>query len=323
MIIAASILLAWLTYRLIERPIRFGKNYKKTPYYLYGVLALTALTGTYTYARDGFDFRFPKIIRALTDNKTPIIDGWRENTCILEVNHPPTEYAENCVDKNRYPLLFLWGDSHAAALYPGIKKLQDEGIYKFGIGQRNGAICPPLLGDPRPWCKALNDDSFRLIEKIKPDIVFLYAHWARGINDQGAFQGEYDLNLLEPTVIALKKLGIKKIIIQGPTPYWKNDLPKIILAEWKKGSALQRPPLYMKQDLVDGLQVFEATMQAFSARLGVSYISALKILCNNDGCQTRNGEYGEKVSSVDYGHLTADASARYIKSVAQQIFKMP
>ena len=321
--ILGSVIMAWLTYKLVEQPIRFGSANKRVPYFLYVILVIIGASGSYTYARDGFDFRYPKIIRTLAISTTPIIDGWRENACILEVNHLPSEYKEYCVDKNRRPLVFIWGDSHAAALYPGFKKLQDEGNFKFGIGQRNGAICPPLLGDPRPWCKALNEDTFKTIERTRPEVVFLYAHWARGINSQGLFQGEYDLNLLEPTIIALKRLGISKIVINGPTPYWKDDLPKLVIAEWKKGSPIQLPPLYMKEGLVPDLELYESVMKTFAERMGVNYISALKVLCNANGCQTRNAEHGDKIASVDYGHLTVNASERYIKAIAPQFLQKP
>ena len=132
--ILGSVIMAWLTYKLVEQPIRFGSANKRVPYFLYVILVIIGASGSYTYARDGFDFRYPKIIRTLAISTTPIIDGWRENACILEVNHLPSEYKEYCVDKNRRPLVFIWGDSHAAALYPGFKKLQDEGNFKFGIG---------------------------------------------------------------------------------------------------------------------------------------------------------------------------------------------
>jgi hypothetical protein len=64
-------------------------------------------------------------------------------------------------------------------------------------------------------------------------------------------------------------------------------------------------------------------MRAMAERLGVSYISGYKTLCNDDGCLTRNGEEGEKVASTDYGHLTVDAAESYIKRIAPFIFSVP
>jgi peptidoglycan/LPS O-acetylase OafA/YrhL len=319
--IAMGIVLAWLTYRLVERPIRFGKlviETKKIPLALCGILLAIALLGGYTYARDGFDFRFPKVIRALTNSKIDMFEGWRLDACILQQDRPASEFSDVCVDTNKRPLVFLWGDSHAAALYPGFKKLQETGVenggYSFGMAQRNGAICPPMLDVVSPWCKSINDDSFKLIAQLQPEIVLLNAYWLHEL---------YDLNKLDSTVAELRRIGIKKIILLGPTPYWQNSLPHNILEVWKKGPAMQKPPLRMTYGLDERLPAIDAKMQAIAARLGIGYISGYKTLCNEAGCLTRNGEDGEIVASTDYGHLTVSASQSYIQQIAPLIFGAP
>ena len=322
--IAVAIGLAWLTYRFVERPIRFGKlgflgiNKQRMPILLSGVLLMTALVGGYTYAREGFDFRFPKIIRALTNSKIDMFEGWRLDACILQQDRPVSEFSDTCVDKTagevKRPLVFLWGDSHAAALYPGFKKLQETTDYSFGMAQRNGAICPPMLGAVSPWCISINDDSFKLITQLQPDIVLLSAYWLHEL---------YDLNKLDATVAELRRVGIKKIILLGPTPYWQNSLPHSIMEVWKKGPAMQKPPLRMTYGLDERLPAIDAKMQAIATRLGIAYISGYKTLCNDEGCLTRNDEDGEKVASTDYGHLTVDASQSYIKQIAPLILGKP
>jgi peptidoglycan/LPS O-acetylase OafA/YrhL len=312
--IAVAILLAWLTYRFVERPIRFGGKSAKTPIFLCSVLLATALVGGYTYAREGFDFRFPKIIRALTNSKIDMFEGWRLDACILRQDHPASDFSDNCVDKNKHPLVFLWGDSHAAALYPGFKKLQESTEYSFGMAQRNAAVCPPMLNVVSPWCKTINDDTFKLITRLQPEIVLLNAYWLHEL---------YDLNKLDSTVAELRRVGIKKIVLLGPTPYWQYSLPHNIMEFWKKGPAMQKPPLRMTYGLDERLPVIDAKMQAIAARLGIEYISGYKNLCNDEGCLTRNGENGEIVASTDYGHLTVNAAQSYIQQIAPLIFGKP
>lgn len=324
--IAASIALAWLTYRLVERPIRFGNNSRVVPIVLCVILIAIAAVGRYTYKNDGFELRFPQFIQALLHNQPALHDGWRRNTCILEQEHPSSEFADSCVDKNKRPLLFLWGDSHAAALYPGLKHLQDSGAYVFGVAQRTGAVCPPILGDARPWCNEINNDSFRLLKELKPEIVMMYAYWSHGLDGKGGLGGLYDLTKLDATVAELKKIGVKKIILMGPTPYWKNTLPHNIVETWKKGNPLKKPPLRMSYGvfgLDERLPLFDKQMQSIAHRLDVTYISGISFLCNEEGCLTRDSEDGVKVASVDYGHLTVDASQTYIKLIAPLIFGSP
>jgi peptidoglycan/LPS O-acetylase OafA/YrhL len=325
-LIALSLLLAWLTYRFIERPIRFGKlvvKTKKIPLALCAILlAITALGG-YTYQRDGFSNRFPKFIQALLKNQPKLDEGWRSGSCILEQGHPSSEFSPSCVDKVKRPMLFLWGDSHAAALYPGLKHLQDTGAYSFGVAQRTGAVCPPIIGDARPWCNEINTDSFKLIKELKPEIVMMYAYWSHGLDGKGGFAGLYDLTKLDATVAELKKIGVKKIILMGPSPYWRNSLPHNIVENWKKTKTVAKPPLrlsYGDFGLVAELPLYDKQMRAIAMRLNVSYISGVDFLCNADGCLTRDSEDGVKVASIDYGHLTVDAAQTYLKRIAPLIF---
>ena len=325
-LIALSILLSWLTYRCIERPIRFGNlivETKKIPLALCAMLLTAAIVGGYTYQRDGFDSRFPKFIQALLKNQPKLDEGWRTGKCILDQGHPSSEFSPSCVDKDKRPLLFLWGDSHAAALYPGLKHLQETGAYSFGVAQRTGAVCPPIVGDARPWCNEINTDSFKLIKELKPEIVMMYAYWPHGLDGTGGFAGLYDLRKLDATVTELKQIGVKKIILMGPSPYWRNSLPHNIVENWKKTKAITKPPLrlsYGDFGLLTELPIYDKQMRDIAKRLNISYISGLNFLCNADGCLTRDSEDGVKVSSVDYGHLTVDAAQTYLKQIATLIF---
>jgi peptidoglycan/LPS O-acetylase OafA/YrhL len=325
-LIALSILLSWLTYRFVERPIRFGKlivETKTIPLGLCAVLLATAMTGGYAYQRDGFSFRFPKFIQALLNNQPKLDEGWRTGQCILDQGHPSSEFSPSCVDKDKRPLLFLWGDSHAAALYPGLKHLQDIGAYSFGVAQRTGAVCPPIIGDARPWCNEINTDSFKLIKELKPEIVMMYAYWSHGLDGKGGFAGLYDLTKLDATVAELKKAGVKKVILMGPSPYWKNSLPHNIVENWKKTKSVAKPPLrlsYGDFGLLAELPIYDKQMREIATRLDISYISGVDFLCNADGCLTRDNEDGVKVASVDYGHLTVDAAQTYLKRIAPLIF---
>ena len=110
-------------------------------------MTVMAGSGYATYQRDGFEQRFPEIVRNMMSKggKPAIVEGWRDGDCTLDFKLPASHYKDFCIEKKR-PLIFLWGDSHAGSLYPGFKALQEGGKYNFGLGERAAAICPSVLG---------------------------------------------------------------------------------------------------------------------------------------------------------------------------------
>ena len=331
-----AVLLAWLTYRLVESPIRFGswRKFRFTTVALSTGVALTGLTGFSIYqqeglperlqrlaanqgASDGSPQQIQKLLTTLTTKggKPAVTEGWRDGDCMLDFKAPPSQYKPFCVEKKR-PLVFLWGDSHAGSLYPGFKALQDSGKYSFGLGERTGAICPPILGiEPRPLCRSLNDDTIRVIRESKPDIVVLYAWW-----HEGKVKGRYkDTSGLESTVAELKKAGVKRIVLLGAVPYWRDSLPKVLLTLWKEQ---QRIPLRLGDEYLDPrVKAATAEMRQRSAAMGIEFISGMDYFCNPQGCLTRMEPGSAEPLSYDYGHLTLPASKYYIEQIAPLIFK--
>jgi peptidoglycan/LPS O-acetylase OafA/YrhL len=320
--VAASFVLAWLTYKMIERPIRFGQwKYKRAiTALLCACIAGTAVAGYAIKAKDGFPGRFPSLLSTLLSKggRTAIIDGWRDGDCILDYDLPASNYKPFCVEKRR-PLVFLWGDSHAASLYPGFKALQDSGKYQFGIGQRAGAICPPVLGiEPRPLCASLNNDTIRVIRETVPDVVILYAWW-----HEAKWHGRYyDMHKLEATVAEIKKAGVPRVILLGAVPYWKEDLPQILLKVARQGGGIANPPLRLGDEYLDPyVRAATNEMRARAKAMGIEFVSGMDYFCNKQGCLTRMSENASEPLSYDYGHLTVPAAVYYVQQLAPIIFK--
>jgi SGNH domain (fused to AT3 domains) len=247
--------------------------------------------------------------------KKAVTEGWRDGDCMLDFRLPATSYKPFCIE-NKRPLVFLWGDSHAGSLYPGFKALQDSGSHRFGVGERTGAICPPVLGiEPRPLCRSLNDANIEAIRTAKPDVVILYAWW---------HHRRYDLTNLEATVQEIRKAGVPRIILLGAVPYWKKPLPQILQEEWRKGSVTALPPLRLNESYLDPkLRSVTEQMRARSNAMGIEFISGLDHFCNKEGCLTRVNNSSTQPLSYDYGHLSTSAATYYIQQIAPLIFKAP
>lgn len=321
--VGASIVLATLTYWLVERPIRFGrlKSSRIITPLLCAAIVSTAVAGSVIHAKDGFPDRFPSLLSTLLSKggRDAIVDGWREEGCVLDYDRPPADYKPYCIDEKRRPLIFLWGDSHAGSLYPGFKALQDSGKYNFGIGQRAGAICPPVLGiDPRPMCAAINNDTIKEIRRVVPDVVILYAWW----HEEKVHGRYHDMHKLEATVEEIKKAGVPRIILLGAVPYWKEDLPQILLKVARQGGGISNPPLRLGEEYLDPwVRGATVEMRARAAAMGIEFISGMDYFCNKQGCLTRMGENASEPLSYDYGHLSIPAVTYYVQQIAPLIFK--
>lgn len=311
---ALAFVLAWMTHRFVEKPIRTGRtNGKVVTASLCVGMCLVAAAGLAIQRHNGFNQRIPELVRHLmsTGGRSAVIDGWRDKDCMLDYRLPPSHYKPFCIEQNR-PLVFLWGDSHAGSLYPGFKALKEAGRYEFGLAERTAAICPSVLGiESRPLCRSLNEANIQAIRDTRPDVVILYSWW---------HNKRYDLRNLEATVEQIRQAGVPRIILLGAVPYWKKHLPQILLDEWKKGPVQALPPLRLGEAFLDP-EVRRATeiMRERAQKMGIEFISGMDFFCNAQGCLTRLSEDATQPLSYDYGHLSTGAAAFYIEQLAPLI----
>ncbi|WP_114637288.1 SGNH hydrolase domain-containing protein [Polynucleobacter necessarius] len=129
-----SILLAALTYYLVEKPLRFGgsssKAKKNVVWALAFVMGITAYMGYAAFIRDGIPIQ-----RMLFRSRNPVLNkiltykfetgaAWQMGNCFLTEHQQANEFQVCGTNLDpKKPTIFLWGDSHAAHLYPGFKKV--------------------------------------------------------------------------------------------------------------------------------------------------------------------------------------------------------
>jgi peptidoglycan/LPS O-acetylase OafA/YrhL len=114
-----SIALAYLTYRFIEIPVRFGKKNKTKAITLFAAMIIVGFMGYATYLKNGLAFRHAELnqINAQFD-----WTGNFENALCRKVF--PNFRGDHCaMAKAAEPTVILLGDSHSNNLYPGLKEL--------------------------------------------------------------------------------------------------------------------------------------------------------------------------------------------------------
>jgi hypothetical protein len=249
-----------------------------------------------------FDNAYPDM-RYFT--RTDMLRKWR-NDCDfydlekdrvgLRTRAPRPAISADCYTRDpAYPhAVFIWGDSHANMLYPGIRSQMPEG-WQVLMGYSSACGPDPDAGAPSKtlFCEHSNWFALQTIRKARPDVVVV------------AQQHEHSIEKMDKIITKLRGLGVKKIVFTGPAPHWQPELPRLVARKlWE--NTPRRSFTGVDRKLLESDQQLQA---AFPRKQGVAFVSLVDAFCNNQGCLVYLGDdkmHG--ITSYDYGHLTPLAS---------------
>jgi hypothetical protein len=259
--------------------------------------------GLLTVLGSGFSFRFPAGVSDIAELPSKQNSGFRAD-CFLEAGQVSADRRVRCIEGGSGPIVFVWGDSTAATLYPGLKAAQQH--RSFRIAQFTAAACPPIVGIGEvSQCAGLNRQTFDVIRQTKPDIVLLHAMWTE----------KTDLPGLRETIASLRDEGIARIIIVGPVPVWKRSLPFMLVNSY-------RFQHYLPDRIARGVSgaAIDERMAQFAKDERVEYFSAWRQFCDSDGCMTRDGPSAANVLVSDQLHLSTEGSTLLSGAIVNQLF---
>jgi hypothetical protein len=212
--VAISFLLAWLTYRAIERPVRMSKSHSTWVTLLVLCFAVGG-AGWLVYAHDGFEFRAAN--QRNSEISRLIADSHRENHAIraryklatcddlaidARAREACTSYGSPTADS-----IVLWGDSHSEAWAPVFYSIADESHLRVILFTRGG--CPPLVGIRRTdtagrsvgRCSTFGaaESVVAAIKVIRPKRIFMIARWM-GYSDLPFLETAEQSNMKDPQV---------------------------------------------------------------------------------------------------------------------------
>ncbi|MCD6038617.1 MAG: lipopolysaccharide modification acyltransferase [Gammaproteobacteria bacterium] len=310
-IVLLSAVLAWLTYKVIENPLR-ASNFA---FPLLCVMVFTGWLGFHIYGKKGFPGRFPEL-KSIDVTGYEFGGEWKMHTCYLQLDKGDKLFPNRskCIEQHKH-IIFLWGDSFAAALYPGLNSL--ERSRDFGIAFFAANSCPPLLGwdnPSRPFCKEINDRNLKTIKEIMPDIVLLHANWTATIPNS------YPIEMLANTIIGLKKLGVPRVIILGPVPVWGEKLSEILFSRFK-ADPFHRIPERIKPNQERSMISASQLLEVIAKKAGAEYIQSYDYFCNDEGCLDRIGDGKGSIVSADNAHLSVFASEWFLKQIQNKLFE--
>ena len=320
-LLGLSVVLAIMTYFLVEKPLRFSlKPIVSVPALTITMLVISVISLVAMYD-NGIPSRFnAKLYDYLTFTRTHnFTASARADVCWLSKQAQADAYANQCVDPPSAgkKLVLLWGDSHAGRFYPGLQMV-DAGRDRLAEFARD--VCPPLLDLANDEsCRAANDYVYSRIMALHPDVVIMFAVWPHYLGD-----GVNDINYqhLITTISELDRAGVRHIVVMGTAPLWKNSLPGNLArfavyhgeASIPARTNLLLDPIARATDLV-----FKTELHGMS---NVTYFSTFDALCDETGCITTLDGKADGLTSFDYGHLTTQGASFVANRLMEQTNKL-
>lgn len=321
--VGVSFVAATASYILVERPIRqAGSGGSKAAFGLLGGTALVGIVGFLCYSTNGFpglrilDPQQEAFVRHF-DNSGPdwhfqrttgLLEKYRNDCNFYDVQSffagrptqtPRKAIAGSCTERDpakRYSVM-LWGDSHAQHLYWGLARNLPA---DWQILQVTSSGCMPDIEGAEPsttnFCHHSNWTALQTIAKDKPDVVIV-AHSAVHLAGRTEAIAAIDAEL--------KRLGVKRVLIVGPTPHWLSDLPNIVARKlWPDTPRRTRAGVNVElQSRNEGLK------RHYAGSGATVYVDVQDAFCNDEGCLVYLGDDRTSgLTSHDYGHLLPVAS---------------
>lgn len=327
-LIALAALLSWLTYRLIESPIRFGRGRQARWNVALPVsavaLGLFAMGSAYKNTRDWVTV---SAALALSENQQRLLVDLRQASATKDTfqnlygDRPCFKYrvdqtiamflANGCldpIDAGRESILLI-GDSHSASLSLGLRPFVESKGFNFL--QVSTGFCEPTSNDPNDAvCIAINQEVRGRIRSIRPRMVILDTSWVFA-SQPPYFLGNtgYYRHLLG-FVSQLLADGAGKVVVIGQIPAWVEAMPDYLAKNFVlKGQAI--PERTYQGVLPEALNI-DDVMRSLRYPDRVTYLSLRDVLCDVADCLTHVGpNFTTDVTLWDYGHLTT-AAAGYV-----------
>lgn len=211
--IAVSIGLAWLTYRILEIPLRNTLSTARAPALLVGMVAVGA-AGYMTYSHEGIANRAVVTDARAVNDQFIATTGWkyaRNETCLnryqfADASTLPWWFCST--NRDEPPSIVILGNSYANHLYPGIiHAVPDAVTLSIGTCDPGDSINSEVLGNPcsldRP--KRQNefiDDVIKKSNSVKT-VIISGLSWVRDDEYTSAFISR---------ISSMEKMGIKVVI---------------------------------------------------------------------------------------------------------------
>jgi peptidoglycan/LPS O-acetylase OafA/YrhL len=286
-VVSLSILLAWLTYKFVEQPLRFGKYIKAKVIGLSMLMAVVGCIGWYMYKNDGVtSYNLP--LKHISDAK----NDWGYPKDLKVQANGLLSTSE------RKPTILFFGDSHVEQFGPRIVNLYQKGLIEE-VGFLTQGGCAPIPNSFRntsgvKGCPYLFSNFEKVLAENPIQTIILggsYSAYYRNNEaiylDNGSLHrfDEFDgrAKSMNGFLKFIKNLNKKyKVVVMSHTPGSHKFRPENFLFNDKRRpfpveADIVNSPILMNDDL-------EEEMRNSIEFLGIPFVSQFAKICPNSIC---------------------------------------
>ncbi len=300
--LALSFVLATLSYLLVERPARSWIQ-TTTPLRAAAIATLLFAIGATMVGATMTGRLLPSgSVAAVPDEKAPVTLHDRACRALTGLQGG---YCQQFFDGPAPIRTALFGDSHAAHLFPGLgARLRDQGENLIMLGE---PLCPPFLKIERvtetgdSTCAAMNRQSFDYLAGA-PDIRHIVIAFRGGIYEGKEATGStaripgtailgrpaLEAGITE-TVRQLIALG-KRVTLVLPVPGLRFEMSECLGRPWAFAPRpLRTPCAEPKSEVVADQSWYRHFVEDFATRFPVAVVDPLTALCDDRYCWAVSG----------------------------------
>jgi peptidoglycan/LPS O-acetylase OafA/YrhL len=307
-LMGACSLMAFLSWRFIERPFRTQGDYRtaRQTVKIACSVMITGITVALLLAPVSASLwkDLDRIERTLAYTSYDADGVMRNGTCFLTSGFNDFAFyrKDKCLKLKPHQRNFLLiGDSHAAHLWPGLIANHPE----INFLQATASGCKPVVGTTGD--KRCTD----LIEFILRD--FLPHHHIEGIILSARWASS-DVSSVKATTAMLHAYA-EQIAVFGPIVEYDQALPRI-LAKAAKSNEVSFASKYREFDQAKTDRLLDTALQGTDTK----YFSVYRALCSSQ-CVVRAD--GNVPLQFDYGHLTREGSVFLMSKLGAELFAQP
>lgn len=310
-----SVLLAWLSYRYIETPLRGGQlGRQKLRGLILAMLGVVGIAGL-IWANKGVPSRInAEINEVISVNlRTPAwLESLRDGQCHNMIYRDPSLNAETCLPTEQ-PSLVVWGDSHAAALQQAFQEWGDQ--HDVAVGQVTiDATAPYFTTQKNNMGREFNQVSEAVLAQLQqrpPTVLVLHAFWVA--HDLGSPESMLE-NMNQSLERIYQALPETQVVIIGPIPNWQKNIGQNVFNYFALYQSIIEP--FTRFGLAETALHFDSYLkETWSMVPNTHYVAATDYLCNEEqACLIRLPDKNisvENMMYVDESHLST-AAAQYL-----------